>query len=159
MLVSTKSYLNYSCSHRQWRDQGHCAHIHGYDRSFHFWFAAHELTDSNFVMHFGELKEIKEWLDKHFDHTLLLNDDDPLMLEFTALEEKGACRLVTLPNVGMEGTSQFIWTHINNWIKEKTNGRVCCFKVETREHEKNSAYIERFPDWFLQDVQKGQALC
>lgn len=151
MLVSTKSYFNYSCAHRQWRDPGHCAFIHGYDRSFHFSFACTKVTDTNFVMHFGELKELKAFLDKNFDHTLLLNDDDPLMLEFQALEEKGAAKIVTLPNVGMEGTSQFVWQWVNQFLKEKTDGRVCCFKVETREHEKNSAFVEMWPDWFMKE--------
>lgn len=148
MLVSTKSYYNYSCAHRQWKDDGHCKLIHGYDRSFHFWFAAKEVTETNFVMHFGQLKELKSWLDDKFDHTLLINEDDPMMFDFEQLAEKGAAKLTILPNVGMEGTSQYIWMAVNLWLKAITHERVCCFKVETREHEKNSAYFEQWPEWF-----------
>jgi 6-pyruvoyltetrahydropterin/6-carboxytetrahydropterin synthase len=145
---STKSYFNYSCAHRQWRHGGHCAFVHGYDRSFHFWFAARELTDTNFVMDFGKLKDLKAFLDEHFDHTLLLNADDPLMDDFKALAKKGAAKIVVLPNVGMEGTSKWLWDHVNNWLLETEGGRVGCIKVETREHEKNSAYYKGFPVWF-----------
>jgi 6-pyruvoyltetrahydropterin/6-carboxytetrahydropterin synthase len=43
----------------------------------------------------------------------------------------------------MEGTSKFLFQKINEFLKTKTNGRVWCFKVETRENEKNSGiYIE-----------------
>lgn len=148
MVVSTKSFYNYSCAHRQWRHKGHCAFVHGYDRSFHFQFAATALTSMNFVMDFGDLKEWKAFLDDHFDHTLLLNQDDPLLADFLALQFKGAAKIVVLPNVGMEGTSEFLWQRINEWLRKKTNDRVCCFKVETREHEKNSAYVEKYPAWF-----------
>lgn len=159
MLVSTKSYFNYSCAHRQWKAKSHCAFIHGYDRSFHFWFACHETDETHFVMDFGDLKELKAFLDKNFDHTLLLNEDDPLMLDFQKLEEKGAARIVTMPNIGMEGTAEFVWTFINILLKVKTGGRVACFKVEVRENEKNSAYIEKFPEWFTLNLQQGAPLC
>lgn len=99
-------------------------------------------------MDFGKLKPLKAFLDKNFDHTLLLNTDDPLLADFGALEKKGAARIVVLPNVGMEGTSKFIWDHVNDWLLKEEGGRVCCIKVETREHEKNSAFYESFPRWF-----------
>src|SRR5271156_3560877 len=79
---STKTYSNYPCSHRQWRHEGHCAHIHGYSRSFHFEFACNELDGCGFVVDYGGLKELKLHLDNLFDHTLLLNKDDPLMEKF-----------------------------------------------------------------------------
>lgn len=148
MFISTKSFFNYSCAHRQWRHGGHCAWIHGYDRSFHFKFAAKQLTETRFVMDFGELKELKAFLDEHFDHTLLLNQDDPLLDKFKELEKLKACKITLLPNVGMEATSQWLWTHVNEWLLEKEGGRVCCTRVETREHEKNSAYFCGFPKWF-----------
>lgn len=149
MFVSTKSYFNYSCAHRQWRHPGHCAQIHGYDRSFHFYFAAKYLTETGFVMDFGQLKWLKTLLDEKFDHTLLINEDDPMLLTFELLQAGGAAKLVTLPNIGMEGTSRWLWSQVNDYIHKKESGRVCCFKVETREHEKNSAFYELWPDWFL----------
>ena len=47
-------------------------------------------------MDFGKLKPVKAWLESLFDHTLLLDADDPLLPEFRALEARGACRLVVL---------------------------------------------------------------
>lgn len=136
---STKSYYNYPCSHRQWRHEGHCAYIHGYSRSFHFTFASESLDAHGFVMDFGGLKPVKALLDEWFDHTLLLNADDPLMSEFQALEAKGACKLKVLPNCGMEGTAAFLYEAVNRILEDSTAGRVQCLSVEVRENDKNSA--------------------
>lgn len=148
MFTSTKSYFNYSCAHRQWRDNSHCKFIHGYDRSFHFFFKATHLNETKFVMHFGQLKELKAFLDDTFDHTLLINRDDPLLPEFVKLHEQQACKLIVMENVGMEGTAEYVWQKVNELLKEKEGGRVCCYKVEVREHEKNSACYEAEPLWF-----------
>lgn len=137
---STKSFLNYPCSHRQWRHSGHCAFVHGYSRSFHFVFEARALTETGFVVDFGGLKPFKVMLDELFDHTLLLNQDDPLLEYFRELERLGACKLTVLPNVGMEGTARHLFTQMNEYLLKETRGRAWCVSVEVRENEKNSAF-------------------
>lgn len=139
---STKSFWNYPCSHRQWRHGGHCAFVHGYSRSFHFLFKSHALDACGFVVDFGGLKGFKAKLDELFDHTLLLNVDDPLLPEFERLQNLGACKLTVLPNVGMEGTALFLWKEINAFLKHTTNGRAWCERVEVRENDKNSGIFE-----------------
>ena len=42
----------------------------------------------------------------------------------------------------MEGTSQFLHKKMNEFLTQKTNGRAWCFRVETRENEKNSGIYE-----------------
>jgi 6-pyruvoyltetrahydropterin/6-carboxytetrahydropterin synthase len=93
-----------------------------------------------FVVDYGSLKEFKLLLDKLFDHTLLLNDDDPLLWEFVELEKKGACRVVTLPyGIGMEGTAKYLCEEMDKFIREKTKGRAWCVSAESRENDKNSS--------------------
>ncbi len=76
--LSTKLFTGFPCTHRQPADDGHCKYIHGYSRSFKFTFACTELEPNTmFVMHFGRLKQLKQWLDYQFDHTFLANEDDP----------------------------------------------------------------------------------
>ncbi|MEE2755632.1 MAG: 6-carboxytetrahydropterin synthase [Myxococcota bacterium] len=136
---SSKTFRNYPCSHRRWRHDGHCAHIHGYSREFIAWFACEQRTENGFVMDFGALKPVKAWLDDHFDHTLLLDDDDPLLPEFRQLAEKGACKLVTFADVGMEGTAEFVFNWLDSWVKNVTQDRVWLVSLEVRENDKNSA--------------------
>ena len=58
-------------------------------------------------MDFGKLTDLKNWLEDHFDHTLLLDEDDPLLSEFEASQIR-AMKLITFDDVGMEGTARFV---------------------------------------------------
>ena len=136
---STKTYRNFPCAHRRWRHVGHCAHVHGYSRSFSFTFRCTERTENGFVMDFGSLKPVKAWLTEQFDHTLLLDADDPLLGDFEALQAKGACTLVVYDDVGMEGTAQYVYEWVSAWLSQATAGRVQLEQVECRENDKNSA--------------------
>lgn len=143
IFESSKTFRNYPCSHRRHKHDGHCAWIHGYSRSFTFWFRATERTENGFVLDFGHLKEVKAWLEDNFDHTMLLDSDDPLLPEFRSLEELGACKLIVYPDVGMEGTADYVMSHVSEWVHAKTGGRVCLHSVEVRENDKNSARLTR----------------
>ena len=94
-------------------------------------------------MDFGGLRDFKAWLDDLFDHTLLINEDDPEMEFFKEMERKELCKLRVLPNIGMEGSSKYIFDYLDKWLKEKTNGRVNCYSVECKENDKNSAIYYR----------------
>ena len=140
MYRSSKNFIGYPCAHRRWAHKGHCAFVHGYSRSFLVWFESNEREpNTGFVMDFGDLKEIKVWLEDKFDHTLLLDEEDPLLEDFQKLETQGACKLTVLPDVGMEGTAKYVFDHISKWVADKTSGRVWVHSVECRENEKNSA--------------------
>jgi len=92
-------------------------------------------------MDFGKLKAVKAWLEDVFDHTLLLDSDDPLIPQFRELESKGACKLVVYEDVGMEGTCEFVKKWVDDWLLQETGGRVWLHSVEVRENDKNSARI------------------
>lgn len=141
---SSKNFIGYPCAHRRYAHDGHCAWVHGYSRSFMVWFESETREpDTGFVMDFGKLKPIKEWLEDKFDHTLLLDDKDPLLPDFQELERKGACKLTVLPDVGMEGTAKYVFDYLDVWVEKATNGRVWVHSVECRENEKNSAIYIR----------------
>lgn len=136
---STKLLAGYPCTHRQWLADSHCRFVHGYSRSFYFEFESSELTEEMWVMDFGGLKEVKNFLADTFDHTFLVAEDDPYLETFKKLDEKGVVQLRVLPNAGMEGTAKFVYDKVSTIIKHNTNGRVRITKVEVRENEKNSA--------------------
>lgn len=137
--MSSKRFMNYPCSHRRYAHNGHCAWVHGYSRSFEMWFYCDELErNTDFVMDFGSLKPIAEWLEDNFDHTLLLDSADPLLDDFKALEAKGAVKLTVFDSVGMEGTARYVYEYVSGWLRE-THPRVYLYSVECRENDKNSA--------------------
>ena len=142
MYISTKKFIGYPCAHRQWKDEGHCRFIHGYSREFTFWFKSTSLDHKGWVMDFGGFKDFKTFLDDFFDHSCLINSDDPELPLFKEMDVKGIIKLRILDNVGMEGTSKFLYSKMNDYLDSKTSGRVWCFRVETRENEKNSGLFE-----------------
>ena len=86
----SKHFEGYPCCHRQWRHPGHCRFVHGYSRSFTFWFAAKQLDQCGFVVDFSSLRPLEKRLREQFDHTFLVNKDDPLMEQWQSLHQQGA---------------------------------------------------------------------
>lgn len=139
-FISTKRFTGYPCTHRQWKADSHCRFVHGYSREFYFEFECSELTQEMWVMDFGGLAEVKEWLAHMFDHTFLVAQDDPAMEEFKKLDSMGVIQMRVLPNAGMEGTAKYVYEHVSKIIERITDSRVRITKVEVRENEKNSAF-------------------
>jgi len=145
VFKSTKRFVGFSCAHRQPAHDGHCKYLHGYSRSFYFVFGADEVDPrTHFVMDFSGLKGVKAWLDDMFDHTCLINSDDPELELFKELDERGVIQLRVLPNVSMEATAKFVAEHVQGMLDEVTGGRVRILALECRENEKNSGWY--YPD-------------
>lgn len=136
---STKRFSGFPCTHRQWRAESHCKFVHGYSREFYFEFAANELTKEGWVVDFGGLKEIKNWLEYTFDHTFLVAQDDPQLEAFKKLDKEGALQLRILPNPGMEGTAQYVFEEASKMLKKLYGERAWITLVQVSENEKNSA--------------------
>ena len=82
-FTSTKTFHNYPCAHRQYRHDGNCALIHGYSRSFHFVFGVKQFSKEGFAVDYGDLDELKAHLKYMYDHTLVLDENDPYMANFS----------------------------------------------------------------------------
>jgi 6-pyruvoyltetrahydropterin/6-carboxytetrahydropterin synthase len=140
---STKTYDHnegLSCCFRQWRAvHSHCQLIHGYALAFKFVFATSELDERNWCFDFGGLKDVKNWLHDHFDHTMVVAEDDPHLSTFKSLAASNIVDLRILPAVGCEAVAHFVFCHVNAVVRDKTEGRVWVESVEVREHGGNSA--------------------
>ena len=145
----SKSYEDFPCSHRQWQHKGHCRYVHGYSRAFTFWFKAKELDHNGFIVDFSSLKPLERKLRDHFDHTFLVNKDDPLLNHWNELNSLGALDLRVMENVGMEYSSKLIWIWANEYLKTVEGGRACCWKTESRENKSNGAYFQKIPKWYV----------
>lgn len=139
MFQCTKEYRNYPCTHRQHRHDGHCSFVHGYSRSFKFTFAARVRDKCGFVVDYGKLKALKQHLDYMFDHTFLVNEDDPHIELFREMEDKGIIQLREMFSCGMEGTAEYLFTFANDLLKKDTDGRAWVVSVESRENDKNAS--------------------
>ena len=138
---STKTYGNdrgLSCCFRQHAaTHSHCSLLHGYSLGFKLVFEAESLDERNWVQDFGGLDEVKEFLEKTFDHTTVIAEDDPLLEQFKAMAgwssdadmhgkpdevqghpvgNKGAIKLVTLPAVGCEAFAEQVYNWVAKWL-------------------------------------------
>ena len=114
--------------------------MHGYSRTVTLVFAARELDENQFVVDFSSLKALKAWLEEMFDHTLLINQDDPELEAFRQLDARGVVKLKVLPNVGMEATAKLVFDYADQLIRKQTGDRAWVERVEMRENAKNSAW-------------------
>ena len=141
--ISTKIIPMGSTAFRQWRADSHCKLIHGYRLQCKLWFTAEELDDKNWIYDFGGCKEIKNILEKQYDHTTVVAADDPELDTFKLMSEKGMIDLrIAEKGVGIESTADWVYENANKFVTEQTNNRVRIIKVEVWEHEGNSAIYE-----------------
>ena len=143
---SSKRFGPITTGHRQWRDTGHCSYVHGYGRYVRLTFEASELDERGWVMDFGDLKDVKSWIESEWDHRTLIAADDPVIPELKTLEEVGGIKLNILPDgylPGIEESCRYLYDKLNPVIQRKTNNRVEITRVEIWETEKNQAEYVR----------------
>lgn len=148
---STKTYghdRGLSCVFRQPNaTHSHCSLLHGYSLSFSFMFGCETLDEKNWVVDFGGLKVLKNWLEENFDHTLVVDEHDPHMQDFIDLERKGLAKVVVLGGVGCEKFAEEAYKFANRVVNEMTDGRCFCISCEVSEHEANSAIYKGYGYW------------
>ena len=138
---STKRFGPISTGHRQWKHKGHCSYVHGYGRYVRLTFEASELDERGWVMDFGDLKDVKKWIEAEWDHRVLIASDDPLLPQLKELESHGGILLNVLPDgyyPGIEESCRYLYDMLSPMIQKKTNNRVEITRVEILEHENNS---------------------
>ena len=134
--------FEFSMGHALHNYEGKCHQLHGHNYQLEVTIESKELDESGFVMDFGDLRDIKRWIESEWDHNVLIAADDPLIPELKKLEEVGGIYLNILPDgyyPGIEESCRYLYDMLNPMIKEKTNNRVEITRVEIWEHENNHA--------------------
>ncbi len=151
-FYSTKMFDNYSCSIRQHKAQhSHCKLQHGYAFKFKVIFAPVDtsindgLDDMNWVVDFGCFKPaplgngLKAWMDDMFDHTMLIEKDDPYLEFFQSMQMEGLCKLRVMDKMGAEHLAKLVFDKFNDVLSKTDAGRCKVVSVECFENDKNSA--------------------
>lgn len=156
---STKIFDNYSVAIRQWKaGHSHCQLLHGYALEFKVWFESIEqdedkqLDEMNWVMDYGGFKDtdaqptpgngLKAWMDDMWDHTTLIEKDDPHLESFEFLQEMNVLKLVVMDKIGAESAAKLVFERFNERMALTGGGRVKVVKVECWENKKNSSIYE-----------------
>lgn len=122
-MYSISKEFNFEYSHRLYKLVGSpCNNIHGHSGKIIVTIETDFLNDTDMVLDFSELKWFQEWLNKNWDHAIILNNNDPI-LEYCT---KNAYKQFVINNdPTSEILARIVWDkiahHINdlaiNWNK------------------------------------------
>jgi len=108
-IIITK--VTYEYAHRLMLHRGKCRYLHGHSGEVTVELSAEELNGNGFVMDFGEVKrQLKTWINKHWDHAYLANENDPLL---PALEAEGMKIFTFLDEPTAEVMAQYLFNHVS----------------------------------------------
>lgn len=151
---STKLFDNYSVAIRQHKAvHSHCQLLHGYALKFKVTFESVEedvdkqLDEMNWIMDYGGFKSqptgngLKDWMNNMWDHTTLIEKDDPYLpiFEELATENPPVLKLITMDKIGAESAARMVFEKFNDVMSKTGGGRVKVVKVECWENDKNSS--------------------
>lgn len=138
MITCKKTYTDIPFAHRQHHHDGHCAFIHGHNWSFTLTFGCHQTDENGFVVDFGKLKFIKQWIEQNLDHACLFNESDPLREKIVSACP-GVWKAVVVPNCSCEGLAHYLYGTFDELVRKHTANRAFLVSVEVVEDSKNSA--------------------
>ncbi len=150
MIYCTKTFPNIPFAHRQFRHKGHCAQIHGHNWDIMLTFGCVQVDECGFVMDFGDLQCIKDFIAKYLDHAIVLAKTDPMLQTdaYTQLVKSGIFVPFLVDDPSCEGLCYCLFGLFYDIINKHTKGRVHIMKIEIREGANASATY--CPDAFRQ---------
>ena len=81
--------IRFCYGHRLLHHEGKCRHLHGHNGRAEIELSSGQLDGRGMVVDFEEIKKaVKRWIDTTLDHTLLLNEADPLLPALRAAKER-----------------------------------------------------------------------
>ena len=139
MIICSKTYRDIPLSHRQPNHRGRCSRLHGHSWSITLTFESKELDDNGFVIDFGDLHFIEDWIDEHLDHATAVWENDPKLVSLNELQNEGLIKLLAVPNASCEGIARYLHNTFDPIVRKRTDGRVWIRSVYLQEDSKNSA--------------------
>ena len=87
---------------------------------------------------------LKDWMNDMWDHTLLIEKDDPYLDFFQSAAMEGLAKLHVMDKMGAESCAKLVFDKFNDVLSKTDASRCKVVKVECNENRKNSAiYCEQ----------------
>jgi 6-pyruvoyltetrahydropterin/6-carboxytetrahydropterin synthase len=102
----------------------------------------------NWIVDYGGFKTqpigngLKDWMDYMFDHTTLIEKDDPYLDLFKQMEQMNLLHLRVMDKIGAESAAKLVFDKFNDVLSKTDAGRCKVIKVECFENQKNSSIYE-----------------
>ena len=139
MITCSKTYRDIPLSHRQPFHSGRCARLHGHSWTITLTFEAENLDSNGFVIDFGDLHFIEDWIDENLDHGILLCSDDPEKEKLLQLASDGLLQITWVESASCEGIARFLYETFQPMVDAQTKGRAWIKSVHLKEDSKNAA--------------------
>jgi len=137
MLTCRKVYAEIPFAHRQHLHAGHCAHVHGHSWTISLTFACREPDRHGFVVDFGGLRFLREWIDTHLDHAFVVSADDPELAWFRSKEGR-VFKLLVVESAAAEGIARHLHAVLDPLVRQNTGGRAWIAELELHEDSRNA---------------------
>ena len=99
--------IDFCYGHRLLDYEGKCRHLHGHNGLAVIALEAPELDRRGMLVDFGDIKRhVRQWIDEHLDHNMLLHRDDPIL---PLLRERGERVFVMDENPTAENIAGLIY--------------------------------------------------
>tara|TARA_B100000282_G_scaffold74423_1_gene50964 strand:- start:2879 stop:3325 length:447 start_codon:yes stop_codon:yes gene_type:complete len=134
---STKRFTGFTTCFRQYKaTHSHCQYLHGYSLEFIATFEG-QLDQYNWVNDFGIFSKngVKQKLKYLFDHTTLVDQNDPLIDTFQKLHEQNIIQMRIIENLSSEYFAKIVF----DILSQHNTKLMKCIKVQCIENNNNSA--------------------
>lgn len=140
MAFKISRYHDISTGHRVHGHESKCAHLHGHNYRIHFHCQSTQLDSVGRVVDFSVVKlKLCEWVEKHWDHKMLIWKNDPMLNDLIRLDPEG---VVSVPfNPTAEQMAQYLVRVVGPDVLRNTN--VTLVSVNIEETRKCSASFEK----------------
>jgi 6-pyruvoyltetrahydropterin/6-carboxytetrahydropterin synthase len=134
-----KRFSDLACCHRSRSRQGAKGFfLHGYELQFEIEFGCAETDpDSGTVIDTRGLREVRTALARQFDHTTLIESDDPQRELFELLAAQDALDLRIMQCTSMEASAAWVFDTVERIVGQATGGRVWVSRIEASENRNN----------------------
>lgn len=133
----------FDMAHRLMKHPGKCRFLHGHSYVAEVEFCVEELDESEMAIDFNKIKQwVGEWIDAYWDHSVLLNVKDPLVMALEVMALGTEHRISTIEgDPTAENMAMFLAGVI---LKQNDDMVVLLYRV--RIEETTNCFAEYYPD-------------
>lgn len=147
-MYNLEKEFKFEYAHRLMFHNGPCKNLHGHSARIKVDISANNLNDAGMIIDFGHLGFINDYFDDNYDHTLILNEKDPLLDLLQNSEESHGLKIKAFTGEPTsENFANVIAHDIGSMLIEK-HLDIIGLKITFWETVKNSASYTLKEDFF-----------